>query len=76
MFDLDNPKLITLAAAEGCEDVMDFLEANAMDSLCPAICMAAHCDATSDMEPDQRAGWCEACGAQTMQSALVIAGMI
>lgn len=76
MFDLANPKLATLAAIEGYDDPMAFLEDNVIDSICPAICMNASCNATADYEPDQRAGWCEACGTGSMQSALVIAGMI
>ena len=76
MFDLANPKLATLAALEGYEDPMDLIEDKALDSICPAICMTPGCDATTDYEPDQRAGWCETCGTGSMKSALVIAGMI
>lgn len=76
MFNLDNPKLVTLADLEGFNDVMDFLEATGLDSIVPAICTDPGCNATADLEPDQRAGYCEGCGQQTIQSAMVLAGMI
>jgi hypothetical protein len=28
------------------------------------------------MEPDQRRGWCDECRANTMKSALILAGVI
>lgn len=76
MFNLTHPKLVTLAASEGYAEVVDFLEDHAQGSIVPAICMAPDCDHTADLEPDQRAGFCEACGCPTMKSGLVIAGMI
>ncbi len=76
MFNLTHPKLVTLAESEGYAEVADFLEDNALDSIVPAICMAPDCDHTSGLEPDQRAGFCEACGRASMKSGLVIAGMI
>lgn len=45
-----------------------------MDSITPAICTV--CGYTTDMEPDQRAGWCEECEAGTVKAALVLLGMI
>jgi hypothetical protein len=44
------------------------------DSATPAICTA--CDYTAEMEPDQDAGYCEACGTNTVVSCLVLAGLI
>ena len=76
MFNLTDPKLVTLATSEGYADVADFLEDYALDSIMPAICMAPDCDRTAELEPDQRAGFCEACGRDSMKSGLVIAGMI
>jgi hypothetical protein len=76
VFDLTHPKLKKLAETEGYDDVMAFLEWCAFDSICPAICMNEHCDYTTGMEPDQRRGWCDECQANTMKSALVIAGAI
>ena len=76
MFNLTDPKLVTLATSEGYADVADFLEDYALDSIMPAICMAPDCDHTADLEPDQRAGFCEACGRASMKSGLVFAGLI
>ena len=76
MFNLSHPKLVALAETEGYAEVVDFLEDYALDSIVPAICMAPDCDPTADLEPDQRAGFCEACGRASVKSGLVIAGMI
>ena len=76
MFNFTHPKLVALAETEGHAEVADFLEDHALDSVVPAICMAPDCDHTADLEPDQRAGFCEACGRPSMKSGLVIAGMI
>ena len=38
--------------------------------------MTEGCDYTTEMESDQDAGYCEACGGNTMVSALVLAGLI
>jgi hypothetical protein len=34
------------------------------------------CDFTCEMEPDQAAGYCEECHANTMKAAPVLAGLI
>ena len=52
------------------------MEAAALDSVSPAICMTEGCDYTCEMEPDQDRGWCEVCGTNTMKSALILAGVI
>jgi hypothetical protein len=69
-------KLRSLVEAEGYESLEKLLEAVATDSVCPAICTAAGCSYTCEMEPDQDRGWCEVCGQNTMQSALVLAELI
>ena len=56
--------------------IHDLLNASMKDNLCPAICMTEGCDHTTEMESDQDAGYCEACGGNTMVSALVLAGLI
>ena len=76
MFNLTHPKLLALAESEGYSEVSDFLEDHALGSIVPAICTAPDCDHTADLEPDQRAGFCEVCGRPSMKSGLVIAGMI
>ena len=76
MFNLSHSKLVTLTASEGYAEVVNFLEDHALDSIVPAICVAPDCDHSADLEPDQRAGFCEVCGRASMKSGLVIAGMI
>lgn len=69
-------KLKELIESEGFDTLEDMLEACIADSVSPAICTVPDCDYTAEMEPDQRAGYCEACGQNTVQSALVLAGII
>jgi len=69
-------KLRSLVEAEGYESLEKLLEAVVTDSVCPAICTTAGCSYTCEMEPDQDRGWCEVCGQNTMQSALVLAELI
>jgi len=69
-------KLMKLCEVEGYTNVIDLVEAVWCDSVCPAICMTEGCDYTAEMEPDQQEGHCEACGGNTLMSALVLAGLI
>jgi hypothetical protein len=69
-------KLMKLCEAEGFDSLDDLLEFAVADSVCPAICMTEGCDYTTEMEPDQTEGYCEACGANTVVSALILAGLI
>jgi hypothetical protein len=69
-------KLMKLCDLEGYKRLDDLLKASVIDSVCPAICMTEGCDHTAEMEPDQEAGYCEACGGNTVTSALVLAGLI
>jgi len=69
-------KLDKLAEDGGHPSVGALLEASATDSVVPAICTEADCDHTGEMEPDQDAGHCEACGKNTVASALVLAELI
>ena len=68
-------KLETLAGQYG-YSVNDLLEEYGLDSLVPGICMNPGCEYVTESEPDQREGWCGACGTTTVKSALVLAGMI
>lgn len=47
-----------------------------LESLVPAICMNPGCEYTAEYEPDQRAGWCDACGTQSVSSFLVLLELI
>ena len=69
-------KLDQLVDSEGFDSLDDLLAATVSDSVSPAICMNAGCDYTAEMEPDQDRGWCEACGTNTVASALILAGFI
>jgi len=69
-------KLMKLCEFEGFKRLEDLLELSVLDSVCPAICITEGCDYTTEMEPDQEEGYCEACGGNTVVSALVLAGLI
>ena len=69
-------KLMKLCELEGYKRLYDLLKACTADSVCPAICMTEGCDYTTEMESDQDEGYCEACGGNTVASALVLAGLI
>ena len=69
-------KLMKLCEAEGFTSLDDLLAASITDSVPPAICMTEGCDYTTEMEPDQEEGYCEACGGNTVVSVLVLAGII
>ena len=69
-------KLDQLVESEGFDSLDDLIAATVSDSVSPAICLNEGCDYTAEMEPDQREGWCEACGTNTVASALILAGII
>ena len=69
-------KLMKLCDLEGYKRLQDLLKVAMKDNLCPAICTAEGCDYTTEMESDQDAGYCEACGGNTVTSALVLADLI
>jgi hypothetical protein len=69
-------KLRTLMAAEGFATLDDLLAEVVGDSINPAICINPDCSYTCEMEPDQERGYCDECHTNTMQSALILAGII
>ena len=69
-------KLETLADSEGFNDPMEMAETIVTDSVVPGICMTPGCNYTTEVEPDNDAGWCEFCRAQTVVSGLVLMGII
>jgi hypothetical protein len=69
-------KLMKLCDDFGFETITELLGAAITDSVCPAICMTEGCDYTTEMEPDQRKGYCEQCGGNTVMSALALADII
>ena len=74
--ELRQAKLRTLVETEGYPNLEALLQATITDSVCPAICTTDSCSYTCEMEPDQDRGWCDECGTNTVQSALVLAGLI
>ena len=68
-------RLRKIAEGEGFESVHAMLEAAAVDSVSPGICMTCGW-VVSETEPDQDQGWCENCDTNTVTSALVLAGLI
>jgi hypothetical protein len=48
----------------------------AHDSVCPGICTRPGCDYAVEIEPDQDEGWCEECHERSVQSALILAGIV
>lgn len=62
-----------LAASEGMDE-LDMLEKASFDSVAPGICL--ECGYTAEVEPDSTRGYCEGCGKQTVQSCLILAGVI
>ena len=55
---------------------MEFIEHYVFDDVVPGICVCPDCDYTTEVEPDQRHGYCEECGRQNVQSGLVLAGIL
>jgi len=68
-------KLDQLAEIEGV-GIVELIEEGTMDGVCRGICTNKDCEYTTKVEPDQRKGFCEECGTQTVASALVLAEMI
>jgi hypothetical protein len=69
-------KLQRLAELEGFKTVDEMFDAAVSDTVCPGICINPGCDYTADVEPDQRRGYCENCGTQTVKSCIVLTGII
>ena len=67
-------KLRKLVESEGYENVHDLLEIAACESVVPGS-PRPDCSYTC-CEPDARQNYCEACGHQSVQSCLVLAGLM
>jgi hypothetical protein len=53
----------------------ELIELALSDSVSPGICKRPGCGYTTEVEPDNDAGWCDMCGSTTVVSALVLAGI-
>lgn len=62
-----------LAAYEGMTE-MELLEDATYDSVVPGICL--DCGYSCGVEPDSSEGYCETCEKNSVQSCLVLAGII
>lgn len=69
-------KLQQLADIEGLPTLEALLEEFVWDDVVPGICMNSGCKYTTQVEPDCRGGWCEACRANSVTSCLVLGGVI
>lgn len=67
--------LTKLAASEGFTAVVALLEHFATDSVVPGICTTCE-GVESSCEPDAEANMCSECETETVQSCLVLAGVI
>lgn len=65
-----------LAELEGFDDVTFLLEEHICDSLCPAICTNTGCDHQDELEHDARNVTCPDCNTKTVQSIMVLEGII
>ncbi len=72
---LEASKLDLLAREWGMK-TSEFVDEYALDDVVPGICMNPDCDYTSEVEPDQREGWCEECDTCSVRSGVVLAGLI
>ena len=70
----NNEALDQLSSDYGYEDVEQMLEENIIDSVNPGICR--ECGYSTDVEPDQDKGWCEECDTPTVESCMILAGII
>jgi hypothetical protein len=73
---LRREKLLFLIECSGLDSQEDFLEAFALESVVPGVCMNKDCGATYEYEPDQNRGWCEVCGTNSVVSGLILIGII
>jgi hypothetical protein len=69
-------KLIAVCENEGFRTIEDLLKATGLDCVSPGICMNEGCNYVTEVEPDQREGYCEQCDDCSVTSALILAGVL
>lgn len=72
---LKKEKLNLLAETEGLE-LTAMLEEASFDGIAPSICMEVGCDYMTTLEPDAESVACPECDGWSVDSCLVIAGLI
>jgi hypothetical protein len=73
---LSHVKLTRLAQLEGSRTIEALLQLYIRETTVPGICFRPDCDGVAEVARDERAGVCPTCGQNTIQSCLVIAGLI
>lgn len=73
---LSHVKLTRLAQLEGFRTKEALLRIYIREITVPGICFRSDCDGITEVARDERAGICPTCGHNTVQSCLVIAGLI
>jgi hypothetical protein len=73
---LSHVKLVRLAELTGFPTKEALLSQYINDVVVPGICINPGCDFTANVQADQEEGYCEAEGTPTVESCLVIAGLI
>lgn len=68
-------KLAIIRGETGMTDE-ELMNQGVMDGVCWGICKKEGCNYTIEVEPDQTHGWCESCKSQTVQSVLIMFGII
>jgi hypothetical protein len=68
-------KLPQLAEIEGMT-IEEMLESATFDSVAKGICTNPDCNYTTEVEPDQKEGYCEVCATNTVASCAVLADII
>lgn len=66
--------LAELMETEGYDTLEELARDAIMEVRAPGICTA--CGYTTEMEPDQQAGYCEECQTNTVKAGLILAGLI
>jgi hypothetical protein len=72
---MDTEKLKQLSDIEGVSE-QELLEQAVIGDDCKGICINPECSYTTKIEPDQDAGYCEVCSTNTVQSCLVLSGLM
>jgi hypothetical protein len=72
---LEASKLDALASTWGLSTAA-FVEEYALDDVVPGICMNPDCGYTTEVEPDQREGWCKECETRSVRSGISLSGLI